>query len=558
MARRHDPQLSMALSRRSRGNDRLPAIAGGLFVFGLIAFFIGTAIVSLLSVGGETSGLSIAGDPVVRRVLWFTLEQALLSTLLSVVAAVPVARALARQPQFFGRKFLIRLMAVPMGLPVLIGALGIIGIWGRQGLVNDGLTALGLSERFSIYGLSGILLAHVFFNMPLAARLMLAGLERIPAEYWRTSASLGMGGFSVLRFIEWPVLWRIIPGIAGLIFMLCATSFTLVLVLGGGPAATTIEVAIYQALRLDFEPARAVSLAFLQIVVTAAILGAMALFPAPDDPGATLGGATRRFDARSLSTRIGDGVLIVAAALFLGLPLGQVLVAGLKSDLGRLLSDGAVLDAAATSLAIGLSAAIVSVVVGIAVIRAQAALGAGRRPLPLAGVISAGLAAVSSLVLLVPTAVLGTGWFLVLRAQGDVARFAPAVVVCINALMALPFAMRVLSPAFEEHRRRTARLADSLGIIGLARFRLIDWPVLHRPILTALSFAMALSLGDLGAVALFGSENLVTLPWLIYSRMGAYRSQDADGLALILGLVCLLLALAGTPGLSKKESRDAG
>lgn len=539
-------------------DERLPAIAGGLLVFALIAVFIGTAIASLLAVGGETTGLSIAEDPVVRRVLWFTLEQALLSTLLSVGAALPVARALARQPRFIGRKWLIRLMAVPMGLPVLIGALGIIGIWGRQGLVNDALAGLGVGERFSIYGLSGILLAHVFFNMPLAARLMLSGLERIPAEYWRTSASLGMGGFAVFRFIEWPVLWRIIPGIAGLIFMLCATSFTLVLVLGGGPAATTIEVAIYQALRLDFDPARAVSLAFLQIVVTAAILGAMALFPAPSDPGTTLGGAARRFDARTLPARLGDGILILAAALFLGLPLGQVLVAGLQSDLARLFSDQAVLRAATTSLVIGLSAALVSVLVGIAVIRARAALGAGRRPLPIAVLASAGLGAVSSLVLLVPTAVLGTGWFLVLRAQGDVARFAPAIVVCINALMALPFAMRVLAPAFEEHRQRSARLADSLAIAGFARFRLIDWPVLRRPILTALSFAMALSLGDLGAVALFGSENLITLPWLIYSRMGAYRSQDADGLALVLGLVCLLLALAGTPGLSRKESRNAG
>lgn len=539
-------------------DERLPAIAGGLLVFALIAVFIGTAIASLLAVGGETTGLSIAEDPVVRRVLWFTLEQALLSTLLSVGAALPVARALARQPRFIGRKWLIRLMAVPMGLPVLIGALGIIGIWGRQGLVNDALAGLGVGERFSIYGLSGILLAHVFFNMPLAARLMLSGLERIPPEYWRTSASLGMGGFAVFRFIEWPVLWRIIPGIAGLIFMLCATSFTLVLVLGGGPAATTIEVAIYQALRLDFDPARAVSLAFLQIVVTAAILGAMALFPAPSDPGTTLGGAARRFDARTLPARLGDGILILAAALFLGLPLGQVLVAGLQSDLARLFSDQAVLRAATTSLVIGLSAALVSVLVGIAVIRARAALGAGRRPLPIAVLASAGLGAVSSLVLLVPTAVLGTGWFLVLRAQGDVARFAPAIVVCINALMALPFAMRVLAPAFEEHRQRSARLADSLAIAGFARFRLIDWPVLRRPILTALSFAMALSLGDLGAVALFGSENLITLPWLIYSRMGAYRSQDADGLALVLGLVCLLLALAGTPGLSRKESRNAG
>lgn len=548
----------MTAGRHGLVDDRLPAIAGGLVVLALILGFVGTAVIVLLGVGGETSASTILGDPVVRRVLWFTLEQAVLSTLISVLLAVPVARAIARRPRFVGRAWLIRLMAVPMGLPVLIGALGLIGIWGRQGIVNDLLVALGSPERFSIYGLSGILIAHVFFNLPLAARLMLASLERIPAEYWRSSASLGMEGFSVFRFIEWPVLWRVIPGIAGLIFMLCATSFTLVLVLGGGPAATTIEVAIYQALRLDFDPARAVSLAFLQIGVTAAILAAMALFPAPSDPGSTLGGSARRFDGHSPGARFIDGLVIAAAALFLGLPLGQVLMAGLRSDLVGLISDGAVLAAAATSLAIGSSAALVSVAVGIAVIRARAALVRSRRPALAARALSALLAAVSSLVLLVPTAVLATGWFLVLRAQGEVARYAPIVVVGINALMALPFAMRVLVPAFEAHRLRNGRLADGLGISGFARLRLIDWPVLRRPVFTALSFAMALSLGDLGAVALFGSENLTTLPWLIYSRMGAYRSQDADGLALLLGLVCLLLALAGTPGLSRKEAARAG
>ena len=548
----------MTAGRHGLVDDRLPAIAGGLVVLALILGFVGTAVIVLLGVGGETSASTILGDPVVRRVLWFTLEQAVLSTLISVLLAVPVARAIARRPRFVGRAWLIRLMAVPMGLPVLIGALGLIGIWGRQGIVNDLLVALGSHERFSIYGLSGILIAHVFFNLPLAARLMLASLERIPAEYWRSGASLGMEGFSVFRFIEWPVLWRVIPGIAGLIFMLCATSFTLVLVLGGGPAATTIEVAIYQALRFDFDPARAVSLAFLQIGVTAAILSAMALFPAPSDPGSTLGGSAQRFDGRSPGARFIDGLVIVSAALFLGLPLGQVLMAGLRSDLAGLISDGAVLAAAVTSLAIGSSAALVSVAVGIAVIRARAALEKSRRPSLAARALSALLAAVSSLVLLVPTAVLATGWFLVLRAEGEVARYAPVVVVGINALMALPFAMRVLAPAFEAHRLRNGRLADGLGISGFARLRLIDWPVLRRPVFTALSFAMALSLGDLGAVALFGSENLTTLPWLIYSRMGAYRSQDADGLALLLGLVCLLLALAGTPGLSRKEAARAG
>jgi thiamine transport system permease protein len=49
-------------------------------------------------------------------------------------------------------------------------------------------------------------------------------------------------------------------------------------------------------------------------------------------------------------------------------------------------------------------------------------------------------------------------------------------------------------------------------------------------------------------VALFGSDGFVTLPWLVYSRMGSYRTNDADGLALILGIVCLALTIAGTSG----------
>ncbi|TIW01612.1 MAG: thiamine/thiamine pyrophosphate ABC transporter permease ThiP, partial [Mesorhizobium sp.] len=65
------------------------------------------------------------------------------------------------------------------------------------------------------------------------------------------------------RLLEWPVLRAAMPGVAGLVFMLCITSFTIVLTLGGGPAATTLEVAIYQALRFDFDPARAVVLTLL-------------------------------------------------------------------------------------------------------------------------------------------------------------------------------------------------------------------------------------------------------------------------------------------------------
>ena len=55
---------------------------------------------------------------------------------------------------------------------------------------------------------------------------------------------------------------------------------------------------------------------------------------------------------------------------------------------------------------------------------------------------------------------------------------------------------------------------------------------------------MALSLGDLGVIALFGSDSVQTLPYLLYSRMASYRTSDAAGIALILGLLCLALVMA--------------
>ncbi len=537
--------------------QRLPALAGGLFVLLAVAGFVGVALKALLA--GRLSGnlLSAFADPVVRSVLSFTLWQAFLSTVISVGLALPVASALARQPDFPGRIWLIRLMAVPMGLPVLIGALGLIGIFGRSGIVNDALSTLGLSQPISIYGLTGILVAHVFFNLPLATRLMLSALERVPAEYWRMSASLGLSPLSTFRFIEWPVLARVIPGAAGLIFMLCVTSFTLVLIFGGGPAATTIEVAIYQALRFDFNPERAVSLALLQITVTGVILIGLSMLPAASDTGVTSGRRFPRFDGRRPIVRLIDALLLSLAGLFLVLPLGQVVVSGLQADLGRLISQSTFQQAALTSLLVALVSGVTATLLAFGAVAARTEIDTQRNRNVGNRLMSIALASLSSLVLLIPTSVLATGWFLALRSSGEVASFAPLIVAGINALMALPFAVRVLEPAYREHRARTGRLAESLGLSVAQRLRRVDWPELKRPFLTALAFSMALSLGDLGAVALFGSENIMTLPALIYASMGSYRSTDADGLALLLGMVCLLLALLGAPGTRQASEREA-
>ena len=103
-------------------------------------------------------------------------------------------------------------------------------------------------------------------------------------------------------------------------------------------------------------------------------------------------------------------------------------------------------------------------------------------------------------------------------------------------------------PSDERHAQFAAaerhdRLAANLGMSGIARFRLVDWPALRAPMLAAFAFSMALSLGDLGVIALFGSDRVQTLPWLLLSRMGSYRTADAAGLALWLAILTLALMM---------------
>lgn len=545
--------MLLTLAQRHR------AIAAGVFALVAIGIFIGVALATLLHWQGGVAQGRVLSDYTLR-ILVFTLWQAGLSTLLSVILAMPLALALARRPQFPGRIWVIRLLALPMGLPVLIGALGIVSIWGRQGVLNQALSSLGLSQPVSIYGLSGILIAHVFFNLPLATRLMLAALERLPGEYWLLSANLGLRPGAVFRFVEWPAIRSVLPGAAGLVFMLCATSFTLVLLLGGGPAATTLEVAIYQSLRFDFDPPRAIALALLQIGLTAIVMALLNLFPKPDDAIIPRRSSLRRFDGHGLAARFWDVGMIAIACLFLLLPLLAILQAGLRSNLAALATSSAVLIATRNSLLIALVAGLVSVLTALAIISARAAMAELRKPPLLGRHFQLLLGASSSLVLLVPPVVIGTGWFLALHSIGANTGMAAAILVTlINAMMALPFVIRVLEPAMATHRQRTQKLCASLGIDGMARLRLVDMPSLAGPALTAFSFAMALSLGDLGAVAIFGASDLTTLPWLVYSRLSSYRTHDADGLALLLGILCLGLTIMGTLGLTgtRREERDA-
>ncbi|MFC6489597.1 ABC transporter permease subunit, partial [Nitratireductor sp. GCM10026969] len=188
-------------------------------------------------------------------------------------------------------------------------------------------------------------------------------------------------------------------------------------------------------------------------------------------------------------------------------------------------------------------AACLCLVLSIALVMARRALELARAG-PVPGILERMSDTGAAMVLIVPPVVIGAGWFILLRHFGNVFAFAPVMVVTVNAVMAMPFAIRAIRPAYDAASARHEKLCAALGISGWNRLRLVDWPTLRRPSATAFAFAMALSLGDLGVIALFGSDQVQTLPYLLLQRMGSYRTADAAGIALFLGLLCLGLMFA--------------
>ncbi len=508
-------------------------LAGGA-VLVVLAALVFAALIALVTTGIEGRG-GTAGY--IAGVTLFTLLQASLSAVLSVGLSVPVALALASRPAFPGRRLLLRLFAVPMALPVLVGVIGILGVYGQAGVLNRLAEWSGAGALPPIYGLAGILIAHVFYNLPLATLLLLARLEETAPETWRIAASLGLGPRSVFRFIDWPQLREALPGVLGLVFMLAVASFTIVLTLGGGPGATTLEVAIYQALRFDFDPGLAARLALLQI----AISGVVVLIVGRSGQALGVEPELGRGSFRPPSTTSWSLCAIGLAALFVLGPLLAVLIGGLTPALGKVLGEVLFYRALLTSLVIAAFSSVLAVAAAYGLALARAAHS------------SRALEAAALIGLVVPPVVIAAGWFLIAHRLGVARSVTPLLVVLLNAMMAIPYAASVLMPAVRATAERYDRLSASLGLSGMVRFWRIDLPLLARPMTLALGLAALVSLGDLGIIAIFGGEGLTTLPLLLYQRLGSYRTEDAAALALLL----MVLSLALTWLLPRRDREEA-
>ncbi|MCA8868652.1 MAG: thiamine/thiamine pyrophosphate ABC transporter permease ThiP [Rhodobacteraceae bacterium] len=514
----------------------------GFAGFGVALLLAALSLGTLAVVGLNAEGLFSLG-PADWAALRFTVSQAVVSAILSVGLAIPLARALARR-RFVGRRLLVLLLGAPFILPVVVAILGLLAVYGRSGILSDVLVGIGY-RPLEIYGFDGVVLAHVFFNLPLVTRLLLQGWQAVPAEQFRLAAQLGIDGHNFTRHLEWPILRAVLPGAFVTVFLLCVTSFAVALTLGGGPRATTLELAIYQAFRFDFDLGRAALLAVMQFALcaVAAVLAWKTGRTSEFSPG--IERLAERWDGRSWFASIGDGIMIVMVALFLLVPTVMVIVNGLH---GLATLPASIIPAAMRSILVALGSALLTLWLAVMLALAIA------RQEPQNPRVSGLLEGVGYLSIAASPMVIGTGLFLLLFPHIDPARLALPITALVNAAMSLPFALRALLPAVRQARQDYGALADSLGMTGLSGFRLAIWPRIRPAAGFATGLAAALSMGDLGVIALFADADGPTLPLLMYRLMGAYQMQAAAGA----GLLLLVLSLGLFWVFDREGRHDAG
>ena len=503
-------------------------------------------------------------SPSIRHVLGFTVGQALLSTLLTLLFGMPGAYLLAHY-QFRGKALVQALTGIPFVMPTLVVATAFQALLGPSGWVNRGLmAAFRLSQppvNFT-YSLGAILIAHVFYNTTIVLRTVGDFWSHLDPRLEQAGRVLGANRWQVLRRITLPLLAPAIASAALLVFIFDFTSFGVILVLGGSQYAT-LEVEIYnQATHLLNLPLAA-ALSLLQLACT--LLLTVVYTRLSRRLSRPLSLRPQTYTQRRLTTgrrKLMAGVILTALLGLLTLPLVALAlrsVTRLEPDRGQqsytpgfTLSfyrelginrrDSIAYVPPTTAIGVSLAYAAATVALSLA-LGLPAAWALARNADSRAGRI---LDPLLMLPLGTSAVTLGLGFIVALGPPLDL-RASPVLAPLAHTLVAFPFVVRSLTPALRSIRPRLRQAAAVLGATPAQVARAIDLPLVGRALLVAATFAFTISLGEFGATSLIYRPEYPTVPVAIYrfiSRPGDLNYGQGLALSTILMLVCAVGMLA--------------
>ena len=478
-------------------------------------------------------------------------QQAFISCFVSFCLAVPISSILAKRYHWHIFPPLFGILGLVLVMPTTVAAVGILKVWGLNGWLAQTFDTIsfGTVGWVNIYGLHGVVLAHVFFNLPLMIRVLTPIFLSFPKEHIFLSEQYGFSRVKFFWVLEWPAIKRVALSLNVLVFLLCFTSFSLVLMLGGGPKVTTLEVEIYSAIRFDFSIAKAAALSLIQVAIVACVIFLLTFFEnglsnnsaiylplgnrlnQENFPRAPL----RNYNKGIVINLIKDISWLSPLIFIIFLPFFAVILSGFSESLIKVLKWEIFWESLKNTILIAFLSSSLAISLGFLLAYSKVILRGsnffGRN-------FFLGLIESSILIYLaIPAIVLGTALFIVLRKFADVVALSWLILVLSNVFLCLPFVVRIIEPRLFSLESKHKALYKSLGLVGAKKFFAVTLPGLNVELGLALGIALAFSVGDLSVIALFGSNDFQTIPWLIYQTAGRYGLSDANALALLLLVV---------------------
>ncbi|MDZ7677857.1 MAG: iron ABC transporter permease [Acidimicrobiales bacterium] len=533
-----------------------------------LAIFFVVPVASIVTMGLRPGGrwelgvvADVLGDPALRGVVWFTLWQAVVSTVLTLVVALPVAYALARF-EFRGRRLLQAAIMVPFVLPTVVVATAFLALLGPGGPVSGPVGNLFGSAPMDLRAsLAAIFIAHVFFNVSVVVRVVGGLLEQLDPHLEDAAASLGAGRVRSAIEVLWPLARSAVMSAAGIVFLFTFTSFGVVLLLGG-PRYSTLEVEIHRQTALLLNLPVAAVLALIQLAIVATLLA----FGARRQQGAAVqqpltapSGAARPPEA--VSHRLFLAASLTVLAVLLGSPLAMLVSRSLRTPDGwsarwyDMLFDPdasvlgvAGIEAVRNSLLFAVIATAVAITVGGL---ASVVVARGR------GAVSRAFDVVLLLPLGVSAVTVGFGFLISLDSPPLDFRDSRLLVPMAQALVAVPFVVRVILPVLLSIDQRLREAAAALGASPARVWREVDLPLVGRALGVAAGFAFAISLGEFGATIFLARADMPTVPVAIVRLLGRPGAASI-GQAMALSTILMVLTTASLLAISRLRPRSVG
>ncbi len=467
--------------------------------------------------GGNSGGLidqsfvcQVFSSPRIGKIIWFTFWQALVSTLFTLVSALPCAFVISSY-EFKGKKLIKILASIPFVLPAIVVA-----------------AAFQACFKENTHPLILIFSAHVFYNFSVMLRIISGFLSSIQGRIREAAVVLGADPFQVLFHITLPLLKPAIIAASMLVFIFCFSSFGIILILGG-PSYSTIEAEIYRQAAHLFNLPLASFLSLIQIMFTFAMMWFYTSFTrktAKFSPGPER--ANFRRPDRAWEKFAVAGVVIFILCLCV-IPLAALAAKSLINDNGislifyRALFNSQVdsifyippLNAVKYSILFAGTALIIAVVTGIC---------AAFFIKFCDEFIKTGLTSLFDPIFMLPLSTsavtLGFGIIITLDKPPLNLRTSLFLIPIAHAMVGFPFVLRSILPALRSIPDNLSEAASTLGASPVAIFKAIDVPLISKSIVAGALFAFTISLGEFGATIFTSRPDTPTIPIAIYRFLG--------------------------------------